>query len=91
MASDFVPPGPLGPSDSPEYGNHVFVNCPFVFAIYKCDFLPRCAKEADDASQNRLDKIVDIIGECRLGIHDISRTEPGDMGLPRFNMPLAGC
>ena len=84
---------------SPGYRDHVFVNCPFdkdyallfdamVFAIYKCNFLPRCAKEVDDASENRLDKIVRIIDECRLGIHDISRTELSQTGLPRFNIPL---
>ena len=77
----------------------VFVNCPFdkeyadifwalVFVIYKCNFAPRCALEIDDASENRFDRIVRIIGECRYGIHDISRTELGDNGLPRFNMPL---
>lgn len=79
---------------------HVFINCPFdseyaplfdamVFAVYKCNFLPRCAKEVDDSSENRLDKIVRIIDESRLGIHDISRTELDEKtGLPRFNMPF---
>ena len=82
-----------------KYSDQVFVNCPFdrdyaplfdaiVFTIYKCNFEPRCAKELDDASENRLDKIVRIIGECRLGIHDISRTELTLGGLPRFNVPL---
>ena len=77
----------------------VFVNCPFdneyqrmfdalVFTIYKCGFRPRCSKEVDDAGENRLSKIVRIIGECRLAIHDISRTELGYNKLPRFNMPL---
>lgn len=41
-----------------------------------------------DASENRLDKIYRIIGECQFGIHDISRTELGPSGLPRFNMPF---
>ncbi len=79
--------------------NHVFINCPFdddyaelfdamVFTIYKYNFYPRCAKEVDDAGENRLDKIVRIIRECRLGVHDISRTEPDADGLPRFNMPF---
>jgi hypothetical protein len=82
------------------YNDNVFVNCPFdseyrplfealVFAVHDCGFVARCALEADDASQVRIDKIGDIIAECRLGIHDISRTEL-DVGsdLPRFNMPL---
>ena len=78
----------------------IFINCPFddeyrplframVFAIYKCGFLPRCAQEASDSGQNRLDKIMGIIGECGLGIHDISRTElDQNTHLPRFNMPF---
>ncbi len=60
-----------------------------VFAVYKCGFLPRCAQEASDSSQNRLDKIMGIIDECNLGIHDISRTEIDQhTHLPRFNMPF---
>ncbi|MYC31029.1 MAG: hypothetical protein F4X65_13210 [Chloroflexi bacterium] len=77
----------------------VFVNCPFdddyaemfwalVFTIYKCNFVPRCTLEVDDAGENRFDKIVRIIRECGYGVHDISRTELGANGLPRFNMPL---
>jgi len=78
----------------------VFINCPFtddylpsfraiVFTIIRCGFVPRCALETDDGSENRFDKICKIIGECRYGIHDISKTEPDPQsGLPRFNMPL---
>lgn len=77
----------------------VFVNCPFddqyrtlfralVFAIHDCGFVARSALEISDATRNRFLKIVDLIAECRYGIHDISRTEPGRHGLPRFNMPL---
>jgi hypothetical protein len=80
--------------------NHVFINCPFdaeyrplfeamVFAIHHCGFVARSAVEMDDGSDVRIDKVAEMIGHCRLGIHDISRTE-GDpvSGLPRFNMPL---
>lgn len=77
----------------------IFINCPFddnyseifdaiLFAIYFCGCKPRCALEIDDGSQVRLDKIYEIIEECDLGIHDISRTELNDNGLPRFNMPF---
>jgi hypothetical protein len=78
----------------------VFINCPFtpdyqahfraiVFTIVRSGFTPRCALETDDGSENRFDKICKIIGECRYGIHDISKTEPDlASGLPRFNMPL---
>jgi hypothetical protein len=85
---------------SPLYENAVFVNCPFdegyrdlfealVFAVHDCGYVAHCALELDDGSEVRIEKIARIIAECRLGIHDISRTEPdGTTGLPRFNMPL---
>ena len=83
-----------------HYNDNVFLNCPFdsaykqlfdamVFAIHDCGFIPRCALEEEDASQVRIDKIYDIIANCRYGIHDISRTELDKTSdLPRFNMPL---
>lgn len=85
---------------SPNYNDNVFINCPFdsayqelfdamVFTVHDCGFIPRCALEEDDASEVRIDKIYNIIADCRYGIHDISRTElDGTSGLPRFNMPL---
>lgn len=78
----------------------VFVNCPFdeaydplfeatVFTLYFCGFRPRCTKELDDGAESRIDKIYRLIGQCRYGIHDISRTDLDDINnLPRFNMPL---
>ena len=36
----------------------------------------------------RIEKILDLIGACRFGLYDISRTELNAAGLPRFNMPL---
>ena len=44
--------------------------------------------EADDSGWARIDRIADIDGECRFGIHDISRTETNERGLPQFNMPF---
>ena len=85
---------------SSHYNDNVFLNCPFdsvykqlfdamVFAVYDCGFIARCALEEEDASQVRIDKIYDIITDCRYGIHDISRTElDATSDLPRFNMPL---
>jgi hypothetical protein len=78
----------------------VFINCPFsadylehfratVFTVVRSGFKPRCALETDDGAQNRFDKICEIIADCRLGLHDISKTEPDRKSkLPRFNMPL---
>lgn len=60
-----------------------------VFTVHDCGFIARCALEEEDASQVRIDKIYNIIADCRYGIHDISRTELDEnSGLPRFNMPL---
>lgn len=60
-----------------------------IFAVHDCGFIARSALEAEDSSEVRIDKIARIIKDCKYGIHDISRTEPGaETGLPRFNMPL---
>lgn len=78
----------------------VFINCPFdpdyaaifralIFTVLACSFRPRSAREIDDGAQTRISKIYALIGECRFGIHDLSRTElDAKHGLPRFNMPL---
>lgn len=83
-----------------DYDRSVFVNCPLdeeyrhlleavVFAVHDCGFIARCALEVDDGSEIRIEKIARIIAGCRLGIHDISRTEPdAATNLPRFNMPF---
>lgn len=81
------------------FGENVFLNCPFdpeykplfdaaVFTVQLAGLQPRCALEASSAGQARLDKVMDLISKCRLGIHDISRTELSSSKLPRFNMPL---
>jgi hypothetical protein len=81
------------------YNDNVFVNCPFdaeytpllrvtVFTIYRCGFIPLSALGEDDGTDNRLDKIIRIIENCKYGIHDISRIELNPAGLPRFNMPF---
>lgn len=84
----------------PDYDINVFINCPFdedyavlfdaiIFTVSDCGFIARSALEVDDSGQVRIDKILDIIAQCRLGIHDISRTELDTQHqLPRFNMPL---
>jgi hypothetical protein len=85
---------------SVPYDRQVFLNCPFdedyypllraaVFTIHACGFTARIALENTGSENVRLDRLVRMIGECRLGIHDLSRvrlTSPTD--LPRFNMPF---
>ena len=78
---------------------NVFVNVPFddkyeplfealVFTISACGYRVRCALEDDDSGDIRLDKLVELIRECPRSIHDLSRIEPGENDLPRFNMPF---
>lgn len=77
----------------------VFINCPFdnsyqplfealIFRVQVCGFTPRCALEEIDSGENRLEKIKRIIKACGLSVHDISRIEINQNGLPRFNMPF---
>ena len=84
---------------SQEFKLNVFINCPFdaeykpifdaiIFTVQLAGFRPRCALEASNAAKNRLQKIMGIVAQCKYGVHDISRTELGSNGLPRFNMPL---
>jgi len=82
-----------------KYENSIFINCPFdedyarvfnaiVFTIHDLGFTARCARERDDASENRLDKIMGIIDQCKYAIHDLSRADRNSKDLPRFNMPF---
>lgn len=78
----------------------VFINVPFdrryeklfhalVFTVHECGFISRCALESDDGSEIRMSKLYQIIRDCALGIHDLSRTTLDSANrLPRFNMPL---
>jgi hypothetical protein len=82
-----------------DYNVSVFINCPFdekykplfeaiIFTVQIAGFKPRCAREISNAGETRLEKLLQMIGRCRLAVHDISRTQLGSNGLPRFNMPL---
>jgi hypothetical protein len=83
-----------------DYEHSVFFNCPFdkeyaplfqagLFGIIDCGFTPRTALDVIDSSEVRIHKIYATIGECRLGIHDLSRTQLDETtDLPRFNLPL---
>jgi hypothetical protein len=78
----------------------VFINCPFddayasgfralVFTVLACGFRARCAREMDDGTETRIDKLYRIIEQSRYSMHDLSRTELDPINnLPRFNMPL---
>lgn len=78
----------------------VFINCPFdseylsllrplLFTIVHCGFHPRIASERSDSSENRIDKILELIRQCRYGIHDLSRLKASEAGeFARLNMPF---
>lgn len=78
----------------------VFINCPYdraykavfdaiVFSIHDCGFQARFAAQ-EVGARSRLDRIIRLIDECSLSIHDLSRVElTGSRSkLPRFNMPF---
>jgi hypothetical protein len=78
---------------------NVFVNCPFdddylpcfealLFAITICGYRVRCALEESDSGDIRFDKLQRLIAESDHTFHDLSRTQLGAAGLPRFNMPF---
>ena len=85
---------------SADFEKNVFINCPFdnlysdlfnaiVFTIHDTGFRPRCALEANNAGQNRLEKLLNIISNCKYSIHDLSRIQHDkSTKLPRFNMPF---
>jgi hypothetical protein len=84
-------------ADAPS--RQVFINCPYdpkyrdtfyavVFAVMSCGFDPRSALEAEGSGNQRFIRILDLVRECSLGIHDLSRVELTKKGLPRFNMPF---
>jgi hypothetical protein len=76
----------------------VFINCPFsdeyrpifeaiVFSVQACGMRARCALEADNGAQMRIEKITAIIRCCPFGIHDISFMDlDANTQLPRLNM-----
>lgn len=83
----------------PRDARNIFVNVPFddayaplfdalVFAVMACGYRVRCALEADDSGDIRLDKLVALIRESPSSIHDLSRIALGKNDLPRFNMPF---
>lgn len=76
----------------------VFVNCPFdddylpllqatVFTITACGYEPQLALQEVNGGV-RLDRIVELMANSRLAIHDISRVPAAPADAPRFNMPF---
>lgn len=87
------------PRSLPARNGDIFVNCPFddaylecfqalLFAVTYSGYQARCALEESNAGAIRFDKLCRLILDCDDSIHDLSRTETGMHGLPRFNMPF---
>ncbi|MFN7932880.1 MAG: hypothetical protein U0R19_06105 [Bryobacteraceae bacterium] len=83
----------------PKNKPFVFINCPFdpfyrplferiCFTLLCCGYIPRCSLEDLNSGIPRLEKLIHIIPQCPLGIHDLTRTQTGINQLPRFNMPF---
>jgi len=82
------------------FEKNVFVNWPFddryfpllrplLFTVIYLGLKPRIALEAIDSGDLRLNKIVDLIRDSKLSIHDLSRSEAAAAGeLYRLNMPF---
>ena len=75
----------------------LFINCPYdkeynplfqilVYFSYLFSHEP-CFCSEDYSSSSRMNKIIQLIKETDIGIHDISRITLSD-GYPRFNMPF---
>lgn len=61
----------------------------YIVGLTAYGLTPRATLEIPGGAR-RLDRIVQLIGECRYSIHDLSRVEidPADPPTPRFNMPF---
>lgn len=78
---------------------NVFINCPFdeqfkpcfeaiLFVVTSSGYRVRCALEESNTGDIRFDKLCRLIRESGKSVHDLSRVDLGDAGLPRFNMPF---
>jgi hypothetical protein len=88
-----MPPQPPDPKA-------VFLNIPYdeefsslyvayVVGLYSLGLVPHITSEIPGGAR-RLERILELIKECRYSIHDLSRVEIGAKpgSTPRFNMPL---
>lgn len=84
----------------PPEPNAVFLNVPYdeefrslyiayIVGLYQLGLVPHLASEIPGGDR-RLNRIFELIQNCRYSIHDLSRVELGitPSSAPRFNMPL---
>ena len=84
----------------PPSNQTVFLNIPFderysplltalLAGLTALGCKPHCVLEIPSGSQNRLNRIYDLIASCSASIHDLSRVSlSGSLRVPRFNMPF---
>ena len=80
--------------------NNVFINCPFddeyaqfmrciIFVVVSLGYNPRISTESSNGGTVRLNKIIKLIEESRISIHDISRMKAAEKDeFFRMNMPF---
>jgi len=82
------------------FEDNIFINCPLdadyqvllrpiLFTIIYLRFTPRIALERMDSGESRIAKIIELIGESKYAIHDLSRIQamqPAEIF--RLNMPF---
>jgi hypothetical protein len=84
-----------------SFGKNVFINCPFdetyindllkpiIYVIIKNGLSPRLSLEVSDSGQARLEKITEIIKNCKYSIHDLSIVKSKKANeFARMNMPF---
>ena len=60
-----------------------------LYVIIKNGYLPRLSLEVSDSGQNRLDKITEIIKDCKYSVHDLSIVKSTKVDeFARMNMPF---
>src|SRR5688500_11161884 len=83
-----------------DFNKNVFINCPFdqqflpllhalLFTVVFLRHKPRIALERSDSGEQRITKLLELINESQLSIHDLSRIQAEEKGdYSRLNMPL---
>lgn len=78
----------------------VFINCPFdeeyklllrpmLFTLVYVGLFPRLASDTSDSHEQRIEKILRLIKECKYSIHDLSRLKSERANeFSRWNMPF---
>jgi len=83
-----------------KFRTSVFINCPFdeeyksllrpmLFTLVYVGLMPRLASEKSDSLEQRIEKILRLIKECKYSIHDLSRLKSERAKeFSRLNMPF---